>query len=620
MCEAYKENHCRTSFVLESVLKKTKNGTDIPVIVKNNISIHQLGIFEDICLRNREHTGIIAIEINGKQLTYGQFFIEVEKYISAFSRLGVKERSVVTLCLPVCVEFICSYFALSTMGAVCNATNVMFLLSEGAQRYIDDRDSDVLICNDEYYGLLAKSLSFRNSKLKTLIIQRNSTYSETSQQQKDTFLKVIPDYASNVISTEELLQLANPQDTIHIVEYDERRPATFTYTSGTTGTPKCTALSDLAPLFLVASHDYVDRPNEIPGDRSLVTIPLQHPTGLFYSMVLQLAQGKTLVLEPRYDKTLFSQDIINLNIQHAVQAKPFYAQLIQDKKDGKIKRGDFDHFKCPYSGGEGVPLAVCKEINEVLHFAGCKTDFTIGYGRSEEGSITMGAYDIVGRKNSVGTPLPGIKVKLVKPGTKEALPLTVGTVGEIQISTPVAPIGHCYIGKHNRPSIPDGSYLDAAGDRWARPNDIATIIRCEGGTDSYLVLGRADDYAEKSNQLFYLFDIKEKISEMSDVQECEVLKMKSTDHHSDYIVLHMIPVDMSLPTQKRILSKVETDFGMIDAVKFHSSFGINATSGKCDREAMSQDVDGYRLMRQGNIYNIQFKKTDSSFQYRSILE
>lgn len=169
--------------------------------------------------------------------------------------------------------------------------------------------------------------------------------------------------------------------------------------------------------FLVSAHDTIKR-DEYRGDRTLVTIPLQHPTGLFYSMVFQMAQGKTLVLEPRYDKSLFAKDIKENEINHAVQAKPFYAQLIQDRADGTLKPGDFELFRNAYSGGEGIPKSVCDEINATLAYAGSPNPYIyLGYGRSEEGSLTVTPYNLEGRANTVGVPLPGNRAKLVEAGT-----------------------------------------------------------------------------------------------------------------------------------------------------------------------------------------------------------
>ena len=49
---------------------------------------------------------------------------------------------------------------------------------------------------------------------------------------------------------------------------------------------------------------------------------------------------------------------------------------------------------------------------------------------------------------------------------------------------------------------------------------------------------------------------------------------------------------------------------MIDGVKYYDVFGINATSGKCDREAMSEDLNNYYSLTNGQIIETDFVKTE----------
>lgn len=193
------------------------------------------------------------------------------------------------------------------------------------------------------------------------------------------------------------------------------------------------------------------------------------------------------MLEPRYDKRLFASDIKNLHINHAVQTKSFYAQLVQDRADGNLHPGDFKLFRNAYSGGEPIPRAVYRQISETLICAGCRHPLYLGYGRSEEGSLTITPIPAQKSKweNTVGIPLPGIKAKLVSPETLEDIPLRAGTRGEILVSTPVMPINHCYLGAHNQGGISDGSIVDTEGTRWARPRDIAEYVILPDGQYSY---------------------------------------------------------------------------------------------------------------------------------------
>lgn len=588
--------------IYEQILKKYEK--TIPYIDKNGVMVPAMSVLEDCILRNRDNLNTTALEVNDTRLTYAEFFKEVEKYMRCFLSLGLKESNVVSICLPVCVEYICSYYALTALGITCNTLNVMFLLSGGAYAYLDERCSDTLICDEKYLQLLLSKNAFDRTKLKTLIVTGDATY---TRFHTDSEIIAIPNYSfsdTNIIAFDRFLALSYEENALRISKFDENRASTLNYTSGTTGKPKCMAHSDLAPLFLVASHDTIPR-DEHPGDRTLITIPLQHPTGLFYATVLQLAQGKTLVLEPRYDKTLFSKDIITLNINHAVQAKPFYAQLIQDRANGMLKPGDFAHFRNAYSGGEGIPLAVCREINDTLRYAGCMSPLNLGYGRSEEGSLTLATYNIEGRENSSGIPMPGIRAKVVAPDTLEDLPQEAGIRGEIMISSPVGPINRCYLAPFNMRGSEDGSVIDRNNVRWARPKDIAQIVCCSDGTLSYSILGRADDTAIKDNQKYYLFDIKEQISSIVGIQECEVLAINHGVE--DWITVHLVLSNQGIVERDRIIHDVFQSAPMVDGVKVYDTFGINATSGKCNREEMQADLNGYYRYSKKKIEIIDFE-------------
>lgn len=595
------------SKIYNSIVNKTKNGTEIPFIEKGGVKVHKLTIFEDIVLRNLNNLNTVALEINGNKLTYLEFFSEVEKYISSFKKMGLKENDVVSLCLPVGVEFICSYFALSVLGITCNALNIMFLLHNGVKKFLSEKCSNTLICDENYYKLLLFNNALNDDKLKTLIISGDATYTHFTDNEK-IIIPGKPLKSVDMLTLDEFLSNSDLNEEINPVQYNEERISTLNYTSGTTGEPKCMGHSELASLFLVASHDSIRR-DEYIGDRTLLTIPLQHPTGLFYAMVLQMAQGKTLVLEPRYDKTLFAMDIKTLKINHAVQAKPFYAQLIQDRADGKLKPGDFELFRNAYSGGEGIPLSVCRDINDTLRYAGCPNPIYLGYGRSEEGSLTITPYNMDGRENSCGKPLPGIRAKIVDAKTLKDIPQVVGAKGEILVNTPVHPIYNCYLDLFNKPGKSDNSIVED-GVRWSRGGDIGVLKELPNGELTILPLGRSFDFVNKNGEDIYLFDIKEVISDIEEIQECEVLTIPNSQ--SPIITVHLVLKKEYKDCMENVVKKIYELTDYVDAVKFYDNFGINATSGKCDREAMCQEMQGFYFVENGLVKEVNFIREDST--------
>lgn len=592
------------SKIYDGVMEKTKNGTDIPVIDKNGVKVPKVTVLEDIMLRNMNHLNQVAIEINHTSLTYLEFFKETEKYMSSFQNLGLKEYDVVSLCLPVGVEFICAYFAATTLGIAVNAQNIMFVLQDGLKEHLSERCSHTLMIDKNYYQLLQAKGVMNDKDLKYLILTGDEDYAHLNSDKDQIVIPGKGITGVEMLSFQEFIKNSNAEDVLKAVSYNEDRISTFNYTSGSTGKPKCMAHSDLASLFLNAAHDSISR-DEHAGDRTLLTIPLNHPTGLFYAMVFQLAQGKTLVLEPRYDKTLFSVDIITKNINHAVQAKPFYAQLVQDRADGKIKKDDFCHFRNAYSGGEGIPLKTCREINDTLKYGGCEEPLVIGYGRSEEGSSTMIPYNMEGRENTIGIPLPGVKAKIVDASNLKDIEQVPGAKGEILVNTCVHPMYHSYLGPYNKPAYHDGSIQDENGEVWARPQDIATIKELPNGEYSYLAEGRAHDYVERQGQKYYLFDLKEKLSNIKGIQECEVLSIPNKD--DDYITARVVPTNEYKGQNENLIHQIHKSSELIDAVKFYDRFGINATSGKCDTPAMKLEMDGFYSYHNGTIMETSFE-------------
>lgn len=575
----------------------------VSTVDRNGVIVRQHTIFEEIVYRNLDNVDTVALEVNGNTLTYGEFFLEVERYMSAFKGLGLRENGVVSLCLPVSVEFICAYYALTTLGVACNALNVMFLLSQGAKPYLEGRNSTVLMCYDKFYDMLLKAGAFENTNIEKVILTGDESYAHINSDKTYVTTPLHNVGHADMLTLDSFLSCVLRDDTLPVAKYDESRISTLNYTSGTTGIPKCMAHSDLAALFLVAAHDGIWR-DEHKGDRTLLTIPLQHPTGLFYAMVLQMAQGKTLVLEPRYEKRLFAHDIKTLKINHAVQAKPFYAQLIQDRADGNLRPGDFELFRNPYSGGEGIPLPVYKQINRALEYAGCQTPLFLGYGRSEEGSLTITPYNMPHRENTVGVPLPGIRAKLIDPATRKEVPLVPGARGEIIVSTPVMPIGHCYLSANNKTGAQDGSVVDNQGIRWARPRDIAEYVKLQDGQHSFSVLGRIDDSVCRSGKTYYLFDIKEQVSAIDGVQECEVLKTQvETD---ELITVHCVINSTCEKSETAIAKDIFQVAPIVDGIKFYTCFAINATSGKCDREAMCKEFKNFYVQLNGEVQQQDF--------------
>jgi len=98
-----------------------------------------------------------------------------------------------------------------------------------------------------------------------------------------------------------------------------------------------------------------------------------------------------------------------------------------------------------------------------------------------------------------------------------------------------------------------------------------------------------------------LFDIKEKISNLEEIQECEVISLGEDDID---VTVHVVVKDKYKENIEALTQKIMSVCEYIDGVKFYDAFGINATSGKCDREAMKKDKNGYVVYKNGEFVRL----------------
>lgn len=555
----------------------------------NGIEIPEKTVYGNLVDRNKDNMNIPAIEYYGNQLTFDEFLNkEILYYVNAFKKLGLKKGDVVTLCMPGVPEFIIAYYALNAMGAVANGVSIAFL-KNNLKRYTDEKNSETLIIFDKFYDLIKDQIE--GTKIKNVVFSSISGYMPEELKEKFKNDNILDNATkSNIIlpGDKEFIKMEDfinsgkiDIDKLKLEEYDENRDSTYLYSSGTTADPKCVVFRDYAINALVSMHDKV-KLNEDIGDRSLLIIPPYYATSLLYAINLQLSKGKTLVLQPIYDKYTFAKDLKTLNINHTVAAMSHYAAAIKDKS---LQKGDLKGLKFPGCGGEGVPYALAKQINEALEHFGAQERLVIGGGTSELGSSTFAAYNIPNRVNETGIALPGVKVKIVDPDTKKEV--RDGERGEIVISSPNSM--HRYY--DNEQATNEYFTIDDDGYRWGWPGDIA--VHNQNG--SYTMLGRkSNSYINSENKRSYLFDTKEILSSDPAIYECEAIALPTESGNKNVEVVFVVLNEDYEGTKTDVIKRI-TKKCKVDGVKFIDAFGTSEITGKRDTKALLKDRENYYL-------------------------
>lgn len=549
----------------------------------NGIEIPNQTVFEHLCTRNKNNLNIPALEYFGNQLTYREFFEEIHKYAEAFRTYGIKKGDVVTLCMPGVPEFVIAWYALNSIGAIANGVSIAFL-KNNLSKYTDEKNSTMLIIFDQYYNFIKEQLP--NTKIKNIITTNLFDYmpKEVKYKMESLYPKTDIDYINgkNYIKMQTFIETGEKSFYKSEDEkYDENRDSTFLYTSGTTGDPKCIVFKDNAINALPNMHDHCYIEQEQIGDRSLLIIPPYYATSLLYAIHLQLCKGKTLVFQPNYNKNTYAKDLLDLNINHNVAAVSHQSTLIHSD----LPKNSLKNFTMPISGGEGVPLGLCLQINKALEHAGANP-LMVGGGTSELGSGIMCAYNLEGRTNETGILFPGVEVKIIDPITKEIVP--DGVRGEMIVSSPN--LMDRYF--NNETETNQYFTFDEYGNKWGWPRDIA--VRNSNG--SYTMLGRkSDSYVSRNNTITYLFDIEETISNEEGVLEVEAVGLpifNNTDHAN---VLYVVPSKDYIGKESVLIENISKNYKNIDGIKIIDSFGTSPITGKRNVKVLQDERDDFYL-------------------------
>jgi len=580
------------------MVRELPSGAKVVKVV-NGIPIYNMNVFQNIMSWNRQNPSTPALDYFGSQITYGQLPNHVDIYAKGFEKLGIKKDSIVTLSLPVSNEYILSLFATTSMGAISNNVNFLFLRSDLA-RYTLEKNSDTLFILDVYLPLIARQL--KNSGVKKVIVTSLSDY--LPEDKKDYFsdLNKLPKKVREVlldanemtecmsiikslrdvefINMSEVLKEGEKEKTpILYPEVDIEKDSIYSYTSGTTGIPKCIVFKEQSPNAIIEMHNGLDL-GEYVGDRSLLLIPPSHATGMYYATYLQMAKGKTMVLQPMYDKNEFARNLRDYKINHTLAPASFYLAGVAG---GDLGPAAFEELRRACSGGEPISKSNVISINNWLKNNGSPEGIAIGGGAGEVGSSALTSYELDPKikTNETGKPIPGVFVKIVD---ENGIPVKKGQRGIIHISSAAA--ADRYL--DNEKVTSEYFYYDEKGIRYGNLGDIAV----QNEDDSYNMLGRgSDSYVDKDGKVIYLFDTEYALSIDDPVIEWEITSFQK--EKGEYLKVAQVILKPEFIGKETEAIKYLCQKYDIEGVKIYDEFEVSEVTGKRDYQLLKSDKKGY---------------------------
>ena len=424
-------------------------------------------VYEFALEANQDNMDNVALEYFGNKITYREFFKKVDDAERAFRKLGIGKGDVVSFCVPTLPETFYAFYALNKIGAVANMidprTNVSSIKS-----FIENSNSKMILYVDIAYPKMVSifnELNIENivsvsasdsmpNPLKSLY--KAKTRVENMNKKKAPVNKKIIKWSTFVKNGKGY--------TFRAEENNDKLNSTagIVYTSGTTGIPKGSPLSNKNLLAMVYQNHAANMGWE-KNDIFLGIMPPFIAYGLVCGFSLPICNGMQIDIIPKFEADKFDSYILKHRPNH-IMGVPSYLDNLT--KSEKLKDKDLSFIKTAIVGGDKLVISSEKRINEFLKKHGSKAVVSKGYGMTEMSSNAV--YTVnedCNKLGSVGIPLVGNSFKIID---EKGNPLGYNEIGQVCLTGPTLIDGYL-----NNPEENEKTFRTENGIRWVHSGDNA---------------------------------------------------------------------------------------------------------------------------------------------------
>ncbi len=456
--------------------------------------------------------GKAATWFYGTEISFWDLQLQVIRMSNAFVDLGIEKGNRVGLMLPNCPQFVISFWALISIGAIVVNLNPMYTLGE-LTSIAENTSITGLITFDALLPLV-RPLN-QKINLKQVIVTkltdfvngaRISTAEELGLEEGWHHFSQLLDSSTNEVPP-----------AITVIPDD---PAVIQFTGGTTGLPKGAILTH--HNLVVAAHYVLIWGDPVLGQFPLsrrfvfCVLPYFHVYGEIVAMCYSIISTSTQVILPRFEieevmNTLALFDDITFfpavpTMINAVLNHPRAEEL-----NLGVKFGLFNNGAAP------CPLELIQKAKDMNVF------ISEGWGMSETTSLGIcNPFRGLKKPLSIGLPFPGTDIKIVDINTRKELPR--GEIGEIVMRSPLVMKGYWNNPEETANQLKDGwlytgdvAYMDEDGyifivDRTKDliiaggfniyPRDIDEVIFKHPQVKDVITVGIPDEYRGETVKSF----------------------------------------------------------------------------------------------------------------------
>ncbi|HEY2421247.1 MAG TPA: long-chain fatty acid--CoA ligase [Neobacillus sp.] len=460
--------------------------------IRENVSVEYESLFDLLKQAANIHNEKPALTFFGRSWSYKETKMISEWFAASLYRVGFKKGDRLAIMLPNTPHYIFSLFATFRLGGIGVQVNPMYVERE-IEYVLKDSDTEYMVVFEALYPRI-KQVQPKTSLKKVIVVGFGGNRIEL---------------ADGDIYFEDFLTHDNviPEIPIDITE----DVALLQYTGGTTGVSKGVMLTHknlLSNIIQVCDFTY-NAVDERPENFKIISVlPMFHVFGLSCNALSAIRIGCNQLILPRFDVNELLELIKREKpYQLAVVPTMIFAlnshPLLEESNIGDIF----------YVGSGGAPLPV-EQVKSFEKRVGKR--LVDGYGLSETAPSAISTPPFLPRKlGSVGIPLPGTEVRIVKETNAGIEDVPVGEAGELIIRGPQVMKGYWRRPEDTEMVLKDG---------WLFTGDIAKMDE-EG---YFYILDRKKDLIIASGYNVYPREVEEVLYQHKAVEEAIVIGVTDT--------------------------------------------------------------------------------------------
>ncbi|MBU1740387.1 MAG: AMP-binding protein, partial [Proteobacteria bacterium] len=426
----------------------------------------------------------------GVRLSYAEFSSQVVAAAQGLSARGVSVGQHVALWGENTPEWLVAQFALATLGAVWIPVDPGYGPADLAY-LVGNAETETIILQKKFFDVLRQARDGSETRQSMAPLQRIVTWDDGPTPEGTI------DWPEILAGSETAAALDAAGDNV--------RPGDVTsimYTSGTTGRPKGVMVNHES--LIMKSRGTAERQRLTGADRMVLTVPLFHMFGNTCIVVSGVIAAAALIMPDDAFDPGTALEAMEAERCSAVHGTP--NMMIAMMNEPSFAGRDLSALRTGAVGGAPCPLEV---MNKIIDQMGAR-EVTIAYGITEASSwVTMTQPDDPPelRVSTIGTPLPGVEIKIVDPATEAEQP--PGRPGEI-CTRPGLMVGYY------RMSGLTKRVIDRDG--WFHTGDLGT----KDGQGYVRITGRIKDVITRDGAEIFPAEIEDVLYRLAGVGEVQV--------------------------------------------------------------------------------------------------